>query len=176
MAFFSNSQISGIEGGIGLVGLAGGIAGALETSAGAKQKAEAQKAIFQLEQQADAQRRNAMEIAARRQQLQTVRTAQTARAAALSAAVGQGAQFSSSAQGGQQGVTSQGNYANLGVSQNLLTGEKLFDINSEIGGAKLTEANAETKMAEGSGISSLFGSLGKSAGAFGNLLSLIPGA
>lgn len=171
---FSSNQISGIEGGIGLVGLAGGIAGSFETAAGAKQKAQAEQAIAQLEMQADQQRRNAMEISARRQMLQTKRTAQQAGAIALSSAVNQGAQFSSSAQGGQQGVTSQGNYANLGVSQNLQIGENLFNINSEISGAKLTEAEAESKIAEGQGISSIFGAVGKSAGAFGNLLSLVP--
>src|SRR5882672_1056370 len=136
-----------IEGAGATLQAAGSIYGAIEGSQFAKQKADEEKAIAQLEMQADQQRRQAMEISARRQQVQTVRNAQQARATALSASVNQGAQFSTGAQGGQQGVTSQGNFANLGVSQNLQIGENLFNINSAIDATKIAEADTESKQA-----------------------------
>lgn len=175
MAFFSSDQLSGISSGFGVAGFGLGIAGALESSQGAQKKAAAQRYVAQLEMQADQQRRQAMEISARRQQLQTVRTAQQSRAMALSTAVGQGSQFSSSAIEGQAQTGSQAAYANLGVSQNLQIGENLFNINQNIDAAKMTEADAETQIAQGQGLSSLGGSLGKIGGPFSNLLSLIPG-
>lgn len=171
---FSPNQITGIEGGFGAFGLAGSIYGSLEQSQGAKAKYAAEKQIAGLEMQADEQRRQAMELSARRQQLQTVRTAQQARAMALSSAVGQGAQFSSSAAAGQAQTSSQAAYANLGVSQNLQFGEQMFNINEQIDAQKIAESEAESKMASGAGLSSMFGAFGKSAQGLSSLFSLIP--
>jgi len=69
--------------------VAGSVYGAVEGSKYAKQKAEAEKANAMLEMQADQQRRQAMEIDARRRMLQTVRTAQQAQSSALAASVNQ---------------------------------------------------------------------------------------
>jgi hypothetical protein len=166
--------IAGLESGIGIVGLAGSIYGTLESSQAASAKAQEEKQIAGLEMQADQQRRQAMEISARRQQLQTVRSAQQAHSTALAVATNQGAQFGSGAAAGEGQASAQGAYANLGVSQNLQIGEKLFDINSQIDAAKMSEADAESKMASGQGISSIFGNLGKSAMSIGQLATLIP--
>lgn len=174
MALLDNSQISGITGGLGLIGIAGSIMGSMESAEGAKAKAAAEKQIAQLEIQADSVRRQAMEMSARRQQLQTVRNAQQAQAQALSNAVNQGAQFSSSASAGQGAVSAQAASANLGVSQSVQFGENIFDINAKVDQQKIAEADAETKMYSGQGMSSLFGDLTKAAPGIGNLLSLVP--
>lgn len=173
MALLNSNQISGIEGGIGLGGLGLSILGTLEQSSAAKAKAQEEKQIAALEMQADQQRRQAMEISARRQQLQTVRTAQQARAMALSTAVGQGSQFSSSAESGQAQTNAQAAYSNLGVSQNLQIGEKLFDINAQIDSAKMAEADAESKMSSGLGLAGLGKGLLSSSMDIGKLMSLI---
>jgi hypothetical protein len=144
--------------------------GAFGASSAAKDVAGAQTQIAGLEMQADQQRRTAMEINARRSMTQNIRSAQVARSLALSAGVNQGAQFSSSVQAGEQGAASQGAYANLGTSQNLQLGEKLFDINSDIDSAKIAESNAKAKEAEaqaigglGKGLGTVFGDIGKMA-------------
>lgn len=172
--FFSSNQLTGIQGGLGAIGLAGSIFGTLDSMQGANQKSAAQQQIARLEMQQDQVRKQAMEMSARRQQLQTVRTAQQSRAMALSAAVGQGAQFSSSAQSGQAQTAAQSAYAQQGVSQNLQFGEQMFALDNSIDQQKLLEAQAETKTSTGAGISSLFGDVTKSAGGISNLFSLIP--
>lgn len=173
MALFTNDQSTGISSGLNLFDTAGSIYGALESSSGASAKYAAQKQIAALEMQQDQVRRQSMEMSARRQQLQTVRTAQQARATALSSAVGQGAQFSSSAESGQAQTNAQAAYSNLGVSQNLQFGEHMFDINAQIDAAKITEANAESKMASGQGLSSMFNSASKAITPLMQLSSLI---
>jgi hypothetical protein len=145
----------------------GSIYGALEGSRFAKQKAEQEKAIARLEIEADKQRRDAMDIQARRGMLQNVRNAQQAQANALSSAVGSGAQFSSSAQSGQRQAGAEAAYGNLGISQNLQIGEKLFDINEQIDYTKMSEADTESKQATAMGIGSAFTNIGKSLMNFG---------
>lgn len=173
-SFFSSNQLSGIQGGLSAFGLAGSAFGTLESMQGANQQSAASQQIARLEMQQNQVRQQAMEMSARRQQLQTVRTAQQSRAMALSAAVGQGAQFSSSAQAGQAQTAAQSAYAQQGVSQSLQFGEQLFSLDNSIDQQKLLEAKAQTKTATGAGISSLFGDVTKSAGGISNLLSLIP--
>lgn len=171
---FSPEQSAGIQGSFGIAGLAGGIAGSLETSEGASQKYAAQKQIARLQMLADQQRRQQMETDARRQMLQTVRNAQQAGAIGLSNAVAQGAQFGSGAAAGQGQVSAQSAYSNLGTSQSLQIGEQMFNINEQIDAQKIAEADAETKMAQGQGLSSMLGALGKSGSAFTNIFSLLP--
>lgn len=173
MALTSN-QTAGISGGIGVLGLAGSIYGTLEASGYAKQVAASEQAQALLEMQADKQRRSAMEISARRQMLQTVRTAQQSQAMALAAAVNQGGQFSSGLAGGRSAVSSQAATGLSGISQNLQIGEKLFDINENIDTAKIAESQAKAKESEAMGLGSMFGALGKSGSSIANLLSLLP--
>jgi len=127
----------------------------------AKQKAEAEKANAMLEMQADQQRRQAMEIDARRRMLQTVRTAQQAQSSALAASVNQGGQFSSGLAGGRATVSGEAATSELGISQNLQIGEKLFDINSQIDINKLSIADIESKSSQAQGISSAMTGIGK---------------
>jgi hypothetical protein len=151
----------------GALEVGGALYGAIEGSRFAKQKAEEEKQIALLERQADEQRRSAMEIQARRGMLQNVRNAQQAQANALSSAVGGGAQFSSSAQSGQRQAGAEAAYGNLGISQNLQIGEKLFDINSQISDAKISEADIESKQATALGIGGAFTNIGRAVMGFG---------
>lgn len=159
----------------GLVSLGTGIEGALLGSKSAKDAAREQRAIAQLDIQADAQRKEAMELSARRQQTETVRQAQMARSLALTNATNQGAQFSTGLQGGYASISGQSTFNELGVSQNLQIGEKLFDINAQIDAAKMELAKDQSGEAEAQGIASLGGSIGKSLGPIGGLLQSLPG-
>lgn len=174
MAFLTNDQSTAITGGLEGLSFAGSIYSAFQSSSAAKAKYNSEKQIASLEMQADQVRRQAMEMSARRQQLQTIRTAQQARAMALSTAVGQGAQFSSSAESGQAQTNAQAAYANLGVSQNLQYGEQLFNINSMIDTQKIAEADAESKLASSQGLNSLFSSAGKAIPDIMKLATLFP--
>jgi hypothetical protein len=174
MAFFSNDQITGL-GGLGeLASLSGQFLGVSESSQGAQAKYDAQKKIAALEMQADAQRRQAMEISARRNMLQTVRNAQQAQAQALANATSQGAQFGSGVAGGKGTVAGEAGQQMLGVSQNLQIGENMFDINNQINIQKMNEADAESKIAQGQGMSSMFGAIGKAIPDVMKLLTLVP--
>lgn len=163
-----------VTGGAGLLGLGGSLFGGLESASGAKAKYQAEQNIASLEMQVNEQRRQAMEISARRQQLQNVRNAQQAQATALASAVGSGAQFSSSAQSGQRQAGAEAAYSNLGVSLNEQIGENIFNIESSISAQKIAEAQAESKIASGQGISSIFGAIGSQAGNIGKLATLLP--
>ena len=66
---------------------------------GAREAADAQKQITQAERQIEGQRFKAMELDARRKQLEMFRNAQRARAMALSTATSQGAQHGSALAG-----------------------------------------------------------------------------
>ena len=174
MALFDNNQITGIGAGLDLASIGGGLFGISESSQGAQAKYDAQKKIAGLEIQADAQRRQAMEISARRNMLQTVRNAQQAQAQALSNATSQGAQFGSGIAGGKGTVAGEAGSQILGVSQNLQTGENLFDINNQINQQKMAESDAESKISQGQGMSSMFGALGKSIPDIMKLMTMIP--
>lgn len=163
-----------VTGGFGLLGAAGSIFGGLESASGAKAKFQAEENIAGLEMQANNVRRQAMELSARRQQLQNVRNAQQAQSMALASAVNSGAQFSSSAQSGQRQANAQAAYSNEGVSQNLQFGEQIFNIDNSIDQQKIAEAQAESQISSGQGLSSIFGAIGSQAGNIGKLATLLP--
>jgi hypothetical protein len=174
MALFDENQITGIGGGLDLAGLGMSIFGANESSQAAQAKYDAQKKIAGLEIQADAQRRQAMEISARRNMLQTVRNAQQAQAQALANATSQGAQFGSGLAGGKGTVAGEAGTQMLGVSQNLQIGEKMFDINDQINMQKMAESDAESKMSQGQGMSAFGGDLMKAVPNLMKLFTLVP--
>lgn len=163
-----------VTAGVGGLGLIGSLLGGMQSASGAKAKFQAEQNIASLEMQANEQRRQAMELSARRQQLQNVRSAQQASSMALASAVNSGAQFSSSAQAGQAQAGAQAAYGNLGISQNRQIGENIFNIDSSIDAQKLAEAQAESQIASGQGLSSIFGAVGSQAGNIGKLATLLP--
>lgn len=136
---------------------------------GASKQAAAQKQIALLEQSADAQRRKAMEVAARRQEIENGRNVQRARSMGLATATAQGGEFGSGLQGGQAQAAGQGNWNQLGIQQSLQTGETLFDINGQISQQKIKAGQAATLSSIGSGLTSLGGSMMGSLNAMSRL-------
>lgn len=164
----------GIETALFATSLAIGAAGVGTSVAGAMSAAEANKNIAGLEGKAEEQRKNAMELDARRKSLEQVRVMQRAHYMAQNNANNQGALQGSGVQGGYGQVAGMG-YTNLaGIGQNREIGENLFGINSQISGQKMNLADAQSMSAIGSGLTSL-GSMGMGAlGNFGKLSQGFP--
>jgi hypothetical protein len=104
------------------------------------------------QQAINTQNQTAMELDARRQQMQDVRTAQQARAMSLATGVAQGGSGfvgGSSARGGAYGeISGQSNVNLLGVSQNLQIGETIFGLNTDISNQKIAQNNLEYSYAQ----------------------------
>jgi hypothetical protein len=80
----------------------------------------------------EATKRQAMEVDARRQQLEIIRNQQRGRALGLTTATSQGAGKGSGLQGGYGQISGQTGVNLLGVQQNLQAGRDIFDSNSSI--------------------------------------------
>lgn len=80
----------------------------------------------------EATKRQAMEVDARRQQLEIIRNQQRGRALGLTTATAQGASKGSGLQGAYGQVSGQTGVNLLGVQQNLEAGRNIFDANSNI--------------------------------------------
>lgn len=121
---------------IGAVGMLGGIGasiyGGIKSYEAAQGQFGAEQKIFGLEAQAEAQRKQMMELNARRSALQVVRNQQRARSMAVSTSTQQGAQFGSGVQGAYGQISGQSGVGLLGINQQLQAGENLFGINSQI--------------------------------------------
>jgi hypothetical protein len=152
--------------GVGLAASAAGTAMSMEASSKA---ASVSQDMAQQEQGIEAQRKQAMELDARRKQLEIVRQAQRTRAMALSSATNQGAQFGSGLQGGYGQISGEAGTNMLGVQQNLQIGENIFGYNSQISQDKMSMAQAQGFGAIGQGISSLGGAAIKSLGPINSL-------
>lgn len=150
-------------GGIGAaVGLGFSAFGAYNQYTSAQKQASISQNIIGLEQQAEGQRRTAMELQARRQNMQILRQNQVARAMATQNATGQGAQYGTGLSAGLSQVQGQTGVNLSGLSQNLQIGENMFDINAQISQQKIAMSQAKAQEAEGAGISSFGKSLGGS--------------
>ncbi len=163
---------------VGSIGMAAGMAasifGGLKQYGAAQQQFGAEQKIFGLEQQAEAQRKQMMELNANRMSMEVVRNQQRARSLALSNSTSQGAQFGSGLQGGYGQISGQAGVGLLGISQQLGAGENLFGINKDIMGQRMAYAQAGSQSYTGQAIagagSSLFNtsrSLGKDLSFFG---------
>lgn len=179
-----NLEDSGVESGmLGMfgagitanpVGFAGAAIGtALSAIGGVKQYQAAQsqfgvqQKIFGLEQQAESQRKQMMELNARRSSMETVRNAQRARSLALSNSTSQGAQFGSGLQGGYGQISGQSGTGLLGISQQRQAGENLFDINAQITQQRQQYSALGSQQATGGAISQLGGTVGGLSRSFG---------
>lgn len=80
----------------------------------------------------EATKRQAMEVDARRQQLEIIRNQQRGRALGLTTATSQGASKGSGLQGGYGQISGQTGVNLLGVQQNLQAGRAIFDSNAAI--------------------------------------------
>src|SRR5882672_3742875 len=131
----------------GVLGLGMSIFGGVKQSQAAQQMAAAKQQIAGLETQQDTVRRSAMELSAKRQQMEVLRNAQRARSLALNNATSQGAQFGSGLQGGYGQVQGAASWNNLGITQNLDLGEQMFSLNQHINEQKMNIAGAESSSA-----------------------------
>lgn len=141
---------------VGAVGMAAGLAatvyGGVKQYQAAQQQFGAEQKIFGLEQNAEAQRKQMMELNANRMSLQAVRNQQRARSMALSSSTGQGAQFGSGLQGGYGQISGEAGVNLLGISQQLGAGENLFGINKDIQGQRMQYAQAGSQSYTGGAI------------------------
>lgn len=145
--------------------------GGMKSHSASKDYNAAQVQSIALQQQVEEKHRTAMELDARRKQLENLRQVQRASSLGLAASVNQGSQFSSGAAGGQSQVASQGAWNSTGISQNLQIGEDIFGLNSQISTQKIAMANAQQNMQTGQAISQFGGQLIGASGAFGRLTS-----
>lgn len=136
---------------------------------------QAQIQKINLEKQVEEQRRKAMELDARRKQLENFRQVQRARSAALTNATSQGAAQGSGLQGGYGQITAQGAWNSAGISQNLEIGRNIFGINSQITDTNITLANSQRDLQRAQGYTSFGGDLMNSAPGFGRLATGISG-
>lgn len=155
--------------GIGAVGLGMSIFGGVSASQHAEEAARVSGQIAGLEKDVNEQRRTAMELSSRRQQMEVFRNNQRQRAMASNAAVNQGAQFGSGLQGGLAQVQDQSMFNSLGISQNLEIGRNIFGLNDQISGYKAQLSSIQGSMATDQGLASLGGSITKGAGMLGQM-------
>lgn len=92
------------------------------------------KGIAAQQTEIEAQKRQAMEVDARRQQLEIIRGQQRARALGLTNATAQGSSKGSGLQGGYGQASGQAGTNLVGVQQALQSGENIFDANANITG------------------------------------------
>lgn len=99
--------------------------------------------ITQLSQQVEGQRKIAMEVDARRKNLEIIRNQQRARAIAQTTAVAQGGRNSSGLQGAYGQISGQTAFNEAGVNQNLQIGRSIFDLNAQITDQKIAGSRLE---------------------------------
>jgi|SRR6185312_528257 len=163
---------------LGIVGLGtslfGGFSGASASKQYAQQSAALSQQITQNELQQNAVRQQAMEMSARRNQLEVLRNTQRARAQGLNAAVNQGAQYGSGTAGGLAEVTNEGAFGVQGVRNELQLGESMFGLTNSLTGLRGQFAQLQSQYqsteATDQGIASLGGALMKSGPMIGNLM------
>lgn len=155
--------------GVGIVGLGLQLFGGSKASEDAQKAAQINSGIAADEGQINEQKRTQMEMTSRRQQLETMRNAQRARAQATAAAVNQGANQGSGIQGGLGQITSQESFNSIGISNNLAIGENIFDINKDISGKKQQLSQVQGQQASDTALMSLGGAMVGSAKTIGSI-------
>lgn len=158
------------------IGAALGIGGFALSVLGNKQKADyseqiagVSKKMTGVEMDQDKVRQQAMELSARRQQIEVLRNAQRARSLALNNATSQGAQQGSGLQGGYGQIAGATAWNSLGINQSLLAGNQMFGLNAKLSGLKMQMADWQSKQAQAQGTAALGGSLMQASGPIGNL-------
>lgn len=115
------------------------------------------------------EKRKAMEIDARRRNLEIVRNNQKARSLAQTSATASGAQFGSGLQGAYGGIAGQSETNLLGVNQNLEIGRNIFGFDTKISQNRIADAGYQSDMNSGQGMSQLGGAITNSAGKLGQM-------
>lgn len=161
--------------GLQAVGIGMQIFGAAGASSNARQAAQINQGIASDEENINEQKRQQMEMSARRMSMQNMRNAQQASAQATAGATNQGAQYGSGLQGGLAQVQSESNFNQLGVRNNLMIGENIFDQNNDISEKKKQLASVQSSQATDQSIMSLGGSMVSNAGTIGNIGKYVSG-
>lgn len=157
--------------GIAAVGLGMQIFGGMKASDEAHKQAQISQQNFQLETQVNAQRKQAMELSANRQQLENYRNTRRASSAGLAASVSQGAQMGSGTAGAQGQITAQGAWYDQGIAQNLSIGRNIFGLNDQISANKVQMSQSQSAQATDQGWATFGSGLTKNAGTLSNLAS-----
>lgn len=161
--------------GLGVIGLGAQLYGGLSAASHAREAYGIQSNITGLETQVNAQRQTAMELSARRQQMEIFRNNQRAQAMATNNATNQSAQFGSGLQGGLAQVQDQSAFNAQGVNQNLAIGENIFGLDNSISQQKLALSGVQSQMVTDQSISQLGGALTKNAGTISNIYGAAKG-
>jgi hypothetical protein len=155
--------------GMTLAGLGTSIFGTISGMGAANQSSALAQQNAGLEMQVNSQRKQAMEVDARRRQLDVVRNNQRARSMAQTTATSEGAQFGSGLQGAYGQISGQAGFNLQGINQNLAIGRNIFGLDTQISQNKIQMAGLEGQQATDQGIGQLGGDLMRSAGPFSSL-------
>lgn len=154
---------------------AGGIAlqafGSKEASDASSKYYQGEQNIAGLEMKVNDQRKAAMEVDARRRQLEVVRNNQRARSMAQTTATNQGAQFGTGLQGAYGGISGQSETNLLGVNQNLEIGRNIFGLDTQISQQRIANAGYESQINTDKATANFGGMLTNSAGTINKLFS-----
>lgn len=158
-----------LEMGLAAGGMVMSLMGKSQSATASNSYYQNQQAIGQDELSINQQKRNAMEIDARRRSLEMVRNNQKARSLAQTSATTQGAQFGSGLQGAYGGISGQGQTNLLGVNQNLEIGRNIFNTDTDISNLRIQDSGLQSSMNQGNGLAALGGAITGSAGKIGQM-------
>lgn len=158
-----------VEMGMMAGGLAMQLLGSNKAATASNSYYKTQADIAGLEGKVNDQRKMAMEVDARRRQLEVVRNNQKARAMSETTATNQGAAFGSGLQGAYGGIGGQSGTNFLGVNQNLEIGRNIFGLDTQISQDRVAAAGYQGDQASGQALSQLGGSIMGAAGKVGNM-------
>lgn len=145
---------------LGIGGLAASLFGGFMSSRVSKEEAGVSADIAQLEGQENQVRRDAMNASANRADLETLRTGQRARAAAVQAGVTQtGSLTGSGVQGGIAETTNETAYGIGGIEQQRAFGNRMFNLDALISQDRVRLAQLGGQASTYQGVTSLGGSL-----------------
>jgi len=155
---------------LGAVGLGASLFGGLEQASNAKQQAQVSAQIAGLEGQENSVRQASMEAQAKRAQIETLRTAQRARALGVQAGATQtGSLTGSGVVAGIENTEAQGAYGLQGIANNLAFGRQMFGLDAQITQNRIQLAQLGGKAATDQSIASLGGSIMKAGPLVGSL-------
>lgn len=159
----------GVSAVIAGAGAAASAYGTVQTMNASKEARAAQERAAQEEKLQNQLRRKAMELDARRRNIEQVRQNQRARAMALATTTAQGAS-GGSALGGAYGQASGMTASNiLGTNQSLELGRANFASDDRLSDARLAYSNAQGAASAGAAWSSIGGTAMNVSGTFGNI-------
>jgi hypothetical protein len=151
------------------VGLGLSIFGSMSAADEAKKSAQASQAIGGYEMDINEQHRQAMEIDAKRKQMEVFRRQQQVQSMALTNATSGGAQFGSGLAGGEAQIRGEAGSNLLNIDQNLTIGRNIFGLTSQIDQQKILQAQYQSSQATDQGIASIGSSLLGASSKIGNL-------